>query len=506
MSVLTVVGIIAVLALIVGIGLFSGRKVEDSGDFLTGGGKVGAWMVCGTIMGSLVSSQATMGTAQLAFNYGLSAWWFTLGSGIGCLILGLGYASSLRKSGCVTELQIISKEYGTRIEGIASVLCAVGIGISVLAQVVACCGLITVLFPSMPAAAAAAITIAVMIFYVVFGGAWGAGMGGVVKLILLYVSSIVGMIAALVLAGGFGALSSDLTDLLAGTQLGSIQEAAAGLENLETAADVSSRYYSLIARGASKDIGSGLSLLLGVLSTQTYAQAIWSAGSTKKAKRGAFLSACLIPPLGIAGIVIGLFMRANYITQAEVDALTAAGLTVPDLPVLASTIQVFPTFVLNHLPALLGGIILGTLFITSVGGGAGLSLGMATILVKDIFKKIKGWKDSMELKATRLTILVILIVVAVIAVLVPGSTINDLGFLSMGLRGTVVLVPLSCALFLPGKIDSRFVLIGTIAAPVVVLIGNFISLPVDSLFPGILVSILCCAGGYIFKKFHKVEK
>ena len=29
-------------------------------------------------------------------------------------------------------------------------------------------------------------------FYVIFGGMWGAGMGGVAKLILLYASAIVG--------------------------------------------------------------------------------------------------------------------------------------------------------------------------------------------------------------------------------------------------------------------------------------------------------------------------
>ena len=87
MTIWTILGIVLVLALIIGVGLYSGRKVKDAKDFLTGGGKAGHWLVCGTIMGSLVSSQATIGTAQLAFHYGMAAWWFTLGSGIGCLIL-----------------------------------------------------------------------------------------------------------------------------------------------------------------------------------------------------------------------------------------------------------------------------------------------------------------------------------------------------------------------------------------------------------------------------------
>ena len=100
---LHVVGMLATIGLIVGIGVYSGRKVASAADFSSGGGKAGAWIVCGAIMGTLVSGQATIGTAQLAFSFGMSAWWFTLGSGIGCLILAIGYAAPFRRSGCTTR-------------------------------------------------------------------------------------------------------------------------------------------------------------------------------------------------------------------------------------------------------------------------------------------------------------------------------------------------------------------------------------------------------------------
>ena len=98
MSGRTVLGIGLVILLIIGVGAYSGKKIKTASDFLTGGGKVSSWIVCGSIMGALVSSQATIGTAQLAFHYGLSAWWFTLGSGIGCLVLALGYTKRMRKT------------------------------------------------------------------------------------------------------------------------------------------------------------------------------------------------------------------------------------------------------------------------------------------------------------------------------------------------------------------------------------------------------------------------
>ena len=501
MTVWTIIGIILVLALIIGIGLYSGKKVHGAGDFLTGGGKAGPFLVCGALMGSLVSSQATIGTAQLAFHYGLAAWWFTLGAGIGCLFLALGYTRPLRRSGCVTELGIISREYGALAGSLGSILCSIGIFLSVLAQVVACCGLVTVLFPSISMPVAAVLSIAVMCFYVIFGGAWGAGMGGVLKLVLLYVSSVVGMAVVLVLSDGPTGLLGQLNTLLAGTDLGMVQ-AADGLANLPDSQAVAGRFLNLVARGKMTDIGSGISLLLGVLSTQTYAQAIWSGKTDRAAKRGALLSACLIPPLGIAGILIGMFMRAHYVTQAEVDALLAAGLPAPDLPVIANTIQVFPTFVTHFLPPLFAGIVLGTLLITVVGGGAGLSLGMATILVKDIYKRVTHKLDTpaRELLATRGTIAMILAAAAAVAAMVPSQTINDLGFLSMGLRGAVVFMPMNCALWLKGRIFPSWILASILLSPLAVLAGKLLALPVDPLFIGMGVSILCCLTGAVLKK------
>ena len=54
MTVWTAAGIALVLFLIVGVGLFSGKRVKGASDFVDGGKKAGPFLVCGTIMGSLV--------------------------------------------------------------------------------------------------------------------------------------------------------------------------------------------------------------------------------------------------------------------------------------------------------------------------------------------------------------------------------------------------------------------------------------------------------------------
>ena len=64
-------------------------------------------------------------------------------------------------------------------------------------------------------------------------------------------------------------------------------------------------------RGIGKDLGAGVSLVLGVLSTQTYAQACLSGRSDSEARKGALISAFMIPPIGVGGILIGMYMPST---------------------------------------------------------------------------------------------------------------------------------------------------------------------------------------------------
>ncbi|MEE0775497.1 MAG: sodium:solute symporter family protein, partial [Bacillota bacterium] len=188
-----IVGILLVLALIAVVGVTSGRRVKDAADFTTGGGNAGPWLVGGAIMGSLIGGQATVGTVQMAFVFGISAWWFTLGAGIGSVVLAIGYVIPLRRSGNMTLLQIIGEEYGGRAECVASILFSIGIFIGVISNILAFAALLSSILP-VSVWQAAAISVAVMAVYVIFGGVWGAGMGGIVKLVLLYIASVIGFL------------------------------------------------------------------------------------------------------------------------------------------------------------------------------------------------------------------------------------------------------------------------------------------------------------------------
>ena len=171
-----IAGMLITLLAITALGFYSGRGVKSAGEFMRGK-KAGSWMTAGAIMGTLVGGTSTVGTAQLAFNFGLSAWWFTLGGGLGCLLLALAFVKPLRKTGSMSLSQIVMKSYGQKAGVIASLFTSIGMFINIVSQMLAAAGLLTAFLP-ISAFWASLIALFLMLVYVLFGGAKSVGLGG----------------------------------------------------------------------------------------------------------------------------------------------------------------------------------------------------------------------------------------------------------------------------------------------------------------------------------------
>lgn len=484
-----IVGILATVFVLLAVSIGSARKVRDARSFATGG-KSGAWMVCGAILGTLVGGQSTIGTAQLAFTFGLSALWFTLGAALGALLLGVIYARPLRHSGCSTLMEVVRKEYGPRAETVGSVLFLVGIFISITSQLLSSSALISS-FVGVPTVVALLIGAALIALLVVFGGIRSAGASGIVKLVLLYVVSLMAGVTVWRLTGGLGGLRDSVDAVCSSPQVAEMS----GLDDIES---IHRRYGNLLARGPLKDIGGCLSLMLGVVCTQTYAQAVWSARSTVAARRGAVLCACLIPIIGAACAMAGIYMRGHYVTAAELEALRSAGEMLPDgVGVIENSLQAFPAFIIDRMSPWIGGVALGTLLVNILGCGSGLVLGASTILVRDVFR-LGDASGRKSLTAMRMGIVVLLLLGVVAACFMRNSFINDLGFLSLGLRAAALLLPLSFALWMPGRLTSQSVVVSMIAGTVCMLLAGVLHLSPDPVYYGIAASALAlivCNGG-----------
>jgi SSS family solute:Na+ symporter len=444
-------GIFLVLFLITALGLYSGSRVKSAGDFSSGGRKAGAGLVAGAVIGTLVGGASTIGTAQLAFIHGLSAWWFTLGGGMGCLILALCYSKALHTSGVSTLPQMLAAEYGRKVATTASLLTSLGSFLSIVSQVLSAIALITSVsgLSSLPATL---IAVLLMTCYVMFGGVWGAGMVGMAKTVLLFSLTAGCGLAALYWQGGWASLVSALPP------------------------DGS---FGLAARGLTVDVGGGLSLVLGVITTQAYIQAVISARTPRLAKSGLFVSAALIPVVGIAGIIIGLYMRVHM------PGINPAG--------------ALPIFVLEHLPPLLAGMALGTLLITVAGTAAGVALGLSSMFCADIYRVYfnPAARDKTLLLVSRAAIACIFAAAALVSAGNMGSLILGWSFMSMGLRGAVAFGVLTAAVYVPGRISASWALCSMVVGPLCILAGKpFIGDILDPLFPGVAGSLAVLLIGY----------
>ena len=452
------IGIFATLFSIVALSIYSGKATKN---------KKGAnsWVVAGIIMGTLVGGSSTVGTAQLAYQYGMSAWWFTLGSGVACLVLALFFAKPLYKSNHKTLIEFIISEYGEKNGLIASILSSLGSFINIISQLIAATAIIAVAAPQLPIVPALLISAGFMVLYVVFGGTKGSGWVGIFKMILLYVAMIASGILVLVLSNGVQGFAN-LVSLI---------------DNPENI-----RFQSLFARGAGEDFGACMSLILGVITTQSYAQAIFAATDHKTAVKGAVFSSFLIPPVGVGGILVGLYMRSTHPNIVPKTALTL--------------------FVTENMPPLLGGIVLGALFIAVVGTGAGLALGISTVIRRDVVPALrcKTTKVLSESKSEKMWIMLILIVACLLSMGPLGDTILKFAFMSMGLRGATIFIPLCCAIWCPGKINKFYAGAAIILGPVSVMIFELLGfLTFDPLFVGVFISAVIMFLGYLSNRVNK---
>lgn len=452
-------GVLAVLALVVGIGAWSGRYIKNGADFEYGDSKKsGVGFVSGIIMGTLIGGSSTIGTAQLAYTQGISAAWYSVSCGLTSLVLSLFYVRLFRRAKFPTLLGITSHEYGKRIELPAAILICLVAFLAVIPQLIASTAVLPIIFPGLSVSASVVVTAGLILAYIVFGGALGAGLLGRVKVILLYVAVLAGLL--IVMQGG-------------------------GIAGLRAGLD--SSYFDPFQAGVFRETTKAMSIVMGILSAQLYMQTMVAAKSEKAARQGALISAVMVPPVGIVSALIGMFMRANH----------------PDLP---SAKDAFTQFILLYMPDFFGGIVLATLLLAIVGTSAGCLLDLSTIIHRDIVSPLTHRYDDPKrsLRLNRITIISFLVVGGLLSTGLLGDAVLFFTTVSSGLRASVLFAPLMCAMLLPGKVDRRWAFTSVFVGAVLCLVFSFWSvLPVDGTGAGVLGSAACCAIGAVVQRHRQ---
>ena len=258
LTTMQLISLVITLLLTILPGIYAGRKVKSTEDYALGGRSSGIGMVVGSIIGTIVGGAATIGTAQLGFTLGLTAWWFTLGSGIGFIIMGLFYAKPLRSSNLMTISEFMVVNFGKKVGPIASISATAGIFFSIVASLLTSVHLLTGFFQA-SFLQAASIIVVIVIALVFFGGISSSGLAGIFKLVLIFATVFVGGILSFIDMGGLAGIKEIFPPF---------------------------PWLSLFGKGIENSLFSLLSMVIGVISTQTYVQALFSAEDSETAAVG----------------------------------------------------------------------------------------------------------------------------------------------------------------------------------------------------------------------------
>ena len=449
LSMVHLVSLVLTLILTMLPGIIASRRIKSADDYNVGGRSAGVGIVAGSIIGTIVGGAATVGTAQLGFKLGLTAWWFTLGSGIALLIMAAFYAKPLRASGLTTVAEFLVTNYGKPAGWLATVSSCAGIFFSIVASTLTALHLVAGIF-GVNLYISALLILLITAGFVFLGGISGSGMAGIIKIILIFASIFVGGVLAYGKLGG-----------------------SAGL----TAALPAQPWFSLFGRGVEDGLFSLCSMIVGVISTQTYVQALFSAKDSKTAAVGCVTAACLVIPVGLPSVMIGMFMHINHPEINSIDAL--------------------PLYLSTYLPDWLGGIGLAALLLSALGSIAGLALGIGTMISRDIISKL--WRSATAVNllwASRFSVLLAAAAAIVFVFFHLDSSVLEWNYLSMALRGSGIFLPLTFCVFFPHRVRASMGVAAMGAGIFAALFWKHISpWQINSLFPALVYNLIFLAVG-----------
>lgn len=454
---LQILGMICGLTVFILIGILSGKRIKTKDDYYVAGETFTAVPLAGSISGLYIGGGFIIGAAQLAFTDGFSGLHFSCGCATAIAATGLFYLGPMRDSGHKTFQELIRAEYGATACLLTTLLGVAAFYVNNMSHVLSGVSLISSIFP-FSTFVCATITGLVIVACAFFGGFLGMSLINILKTIILAAGTLLS--AALIFV-----LTSNYSDI---------------------AAAVPARYLMVSPRGVNTDLGNILSYIFGIMSTQTSVQAMFSARSNKDGKVGFVLGACILPIVGMCCTIIGLYM---YSIAPDMDSL-----------------QAFPQFILTHTNSFFGGIILGTTLVALSTAGASVLLGISSVLLNNIYLRAHP-EASMRRQIWLSRIVIVALVSTTIYLITSGSSDSIMRYnsLSMGLRGAIIFVPMSCALFIPGTIPKQFACACIIAGPTAILVCQFVlKTTIDCTFVWIAINFAIMITGYIYGKFKKV--
>ena len=336
--------VIAYAVVITALGLRTATYIRSSRDFFVAGRGLGSGLMFSTMLAANIGAGATVGAAGLAYNEGLSAWWWSGSAGIGSLVLALWVGPRLWRlanaHGFYTVGDFLEFRYGPSVRGVIATLIALISLVILAAQLIAGAAIVSVITGA-PRWVGSLVGGAVMTIYFAAGGLIGTAWVNTFQLIVMLVGFITAVPFVLDAAGG-------LQELMA--------TAPPGFTDITYSSGPGSGWTLLALTGPAFIISPGL------------IQKAYGAASEGVLRKGVALNAGVLMLFAFIPVLFGMSARAEL-----------PGITDPNL--------VLPTLFIRLLPAWLGALAMAAVFSTAVDTCDGILFMLSTSLSQDIYRR-----------------------------------------------------------------------------------------------------------------------
>lgn len=441
------------IAYMVGLAVVSwaARRYTDSAkSFTTGGVTYPAIFIGFMLMSEFIGTTASVGTAQKAYDFGISAAWNVAVLGVGFLLYAMFLARKFNESGHNTISGALASVYGKNVKLATSIImiCALQtVAISTYASGGA------VLAPLLSVSRGWAIVIAgaVAVLYVSFGGMRSVIYTNVIHAIVKYAGILIAVGFAITYAGGWDRM----------------------------VASVPADTFTVDKVGWAQIIAWFVAGVGAVFSTQYVVQAISTVPNGAKAAQASFYSALLLIPFSICAAIVGIAASVIYPGIKPLQAM-------PEL------IANLPTFWASIVVAGLAGSLFGTI--------SALSIGTATLIYKDFYLPMTGKSgdDQSSLNFVRWATIIVGLLPIPLAIM--STQVVAVTFLAKALRASLAVLVL--LVFYAPRFGTAKGALLSIVMSLLIVIGWYVAgnpFGIDNAYVAVAIPIVVMTLSHLFK-------
>jgi SSS family solute:Na+ symporter len=387
------------------LGLWIGRRVRTSADFLVAGRRLGPGLIFSTMLAANIGAGSTVSATAQAYLQGVATWWWVGSAAIGSTVLAFWIGPAMRRVAAAHDLRSVGDylefRYSAAVRGVISLLLWIG-SIFILASQLIGLGWILNVVAGVPTPVGCAVGGIVITVYFMAGGLLTSARVNVVQLAVKMAGFAVAVPLVLAATGGAGAL---------------------GRVNADDAAywtfwraDVAAGYFFAFA--------PAFVISPGLL------QKVLGARDDRAVRVGVGLNALGLFLYAGAPVVLGIACRGMF-------------------PALADSQQALPIILIEALPPLVGALGLAAVFSAEISAADAVLLMLTTSLSRDLYKRFVApdASDARVLQIARWATLAS--AVMGVALAVTAASIVLLLTIFYTLLTVSLFVPIVAGLFVP---------------------------------------------------------